>query len=375
MKIAFVYDAVYPYVKGGAEKRIWELATRLTIRGHEVHLFGLKFWEGSETLVCEGVILHGVCPAEPLYVSGRRSIREAFHFGIHLLRPLGRDSFDIIDCQQFPYISCFSARLISFIKGSPLVITWLEVWGNYWYKYLGWKGLFGILLERVVARLSTNSITISKTTAIRFEASFGTPAPRIIPVGIDAGKILSIPPSKEKSDLIFAGRLIKEKHVDLLIRAFYRLLLEKPDLILQIVGDGPEKKDLCDLITHLKIEGHVEFKGFLDSHDEILALMKSSRVFVIPSTREGFGIIALEALACGIPVVTVIDPANAIRDLITPGTGFLCTVDEYDLADKISIALDKSAEMHVDCQTYAQSYEWERIVIEVEKYYVSIAGS
>ena len=47
MKIAFVYDVIYPYVKGGVEKRVWELATRLSRRGHDVHLFGMKFWDGE----------------------------------------------------------------------------------------------------------------------------------------------------------------------------------------------------------------------------------------------------------------------------------------------------------------------------------------
>ena len=64
MKIAFVYDAIYPYVKGGVEKRIWELAVRLSSRGHDVHLFGMKFWEGGDILVHEGISLHGVCPAQ-----------------------------------------------------------------------------------------------------------------------------------------------------------------------------------------------------------------------------------------------------------------------------------------------------------------------
>ena len=49
MKIAFVYDAIYPYVKGGVEKRVWELAVRLSRRGHEVHLFGMKFWDGEDS--------------------------------------------------------------------------------------------------------------------------------------------------------------------------------------------------------------------------------------------------------------------------------------------------------------------------------------
>ena len=87
MKIAFVYDVIYPYVKGGIEKRVWELATRLTRRGHEVHLFGMKFWIGNDILISEGVFLHGVCPAKKLYVGGRRTIWQPLYFSVHLIPP------------------------------------------------------------------------------------------------------------------------------------------------------------------------------------------------------------------------------------------------------------------------------------------------
>jgi len=66
MKIAFVYDAIYPYVKGGVEKRVEELAVRLSRRGHEIHLFGMKFWDGEDILMRDGIYLHGVCPAQKL---------------------------------------------------------------------------------------------------------------------------------------------------------------------------------------------------------------------------------------------------------------------------------------------------------------------
>src|SRR5512136_542281 len=106
MKIAFVYDVIYPFVKGGVEKRVWELATRLTQRGHDVHLFGMKFWDGEEILIRESVCLHGVCPAQKLYVRGRRTLWQAFYFSTRLISPLLKERFDIIDCQQFPYFSC-----------------------------------------------------------------------------------------------------------------------------------------------------------------------------------------------------------------------------------------------------------------------------
>ena len=64
MRIAFVYDAVYPWVKGGAEMRIHELGKRLLDRGHEVHIYGIKWWEGEDTFEYEGMILHGVCKPE-----------------------------------------------------------------------------------------------------------------------------------------------------------------------------------------------------------------------------------------------------------------------------------------------------------------------
>ena len=90
MKIAMVYDAIYPWVKGGGEKRIYELSKRLVSQGHEVHLFGVKWWSGPDIIENEGMILHGVCGKMELYVDGRRSISEAIIFSIRLIPSHGR---------------------------------------------------------------------------------------------------------------------------------------------------------------------------------------------------------------------------------------------------------------------------------------------
>src|SRR6056297_1579194 len=102
MKIAFVYDAVYPWEKGGAQKRIWELACRLAA-DHDVHLYGMHYWDGPATIEREGVTLHGVCEPKELYVNGRRSIPQALSFAANLAPALLGEEFDIIDCQEFPY--------------------------------------------------------------------------------------------------------------------------------------------------------------------------------------------------------------------------------------------------------------------------------
>jgi L-malate glycosyltransferase len=372
MKIAFVYDVIYPYVKGGVEKRVWELALRLSCSGHEVHLFGMKFWDGEDILVREGVFLHGVCPARKLYSGGRRTTWQALYFSIYLISPLIREKFDIIDCQQFPYFSCFSVKIVSMVKQTPFVITWHEIWGNYWYEYIGWKGFAGKTIERLAARLSSDNIAVSKTTAnnlIRLGIS-GTV--KIIPNGVDLKNIKSISPANVTSDVIFAGRLIREKHVDLLIQAFNIFLVEHPDHCLMIIGEGPEQSSVATLITGLPVNDHVHFLGFQECHDDILAYMKSSKICVLPSTREGFGITALEALACGLPVVTTDHPANAIRDLITERNGFLCFLSPEDLAEKICLGLRHHTGMRKACVETADPYDWDRITLDIESCYRSI---
>jgi L-malate glycosyltransferase len=369
MKIAFVYDVIYPCVKGGVEKRIHELAIRLSDRGHDVHIIGMKYWEGPDCIKKDGVTLHGICHPQPLYADGRRTIREALTFGTYLIPFLLREKFDIIDCQQFPYFPCFPVKIASVMKKKPFIITWHEVWGDYWYEYLGWVGVFGKTTEHLVAGLTTNTLAVSGTTAKKLKHLGVRDEIRIIPNGIDPVQIRSVSPSTESSDIIFVGRLIHEKHVDVLVRAFSVLLKESPDRTLLIVGDGPEREAIRSLLRDLAIEDRVLLKSFLDSHDEVISLMKSSHVFVIPSTREGFGIAALEALACGLPVITVGHPDNAIRELITRETGFLASLSEEDLAEKISIALKQYPEMMNACRESAAGYDWDRIIPELERYY------
>ncbi len=375
MKIAFVYDVIYPYVKGGVEKRIWELAVRLSSRGHDVHIVGMKFWEGPDSVKKDGVTLHGICPPQPLYADGRRTISEAINFSARLIPFLMREEFDIIDCQQFPYFSCISTKIISHLKKTPMVITWIEVWGDYWYDYLGKKGYWGRLIEKCVTRISSQKIAISRLTASRLMSVYGSPVNVIIPAGIEGAAIRTILRARERSDVIFIGRLIREKNADLLVHATCELIRIHPEICVIIVGEGPEFTRIQEIINENRLGKNIAVHPFFDDHHDLIALLKASRVFVLPSVREGFGITALEALACGLPVVTLDHPANAVRDLVTEKTGFLCRASAEDLALKIQIALEKHDEMRNSCIFTAESYEWERIVVDLENFYISVAGT
>lgn len=375
MKIALVNDTIYPYSKGGTQKRVWEISRRLAKKGHTVHLFGMKYWDGGEVIIKDGVYLHGVCKPQELYVEGRRSIKEAIYFACKVVRPLLKEDFDIVDCSNFPYFPCFSAKLHALRKKSTLIITWLEVWNDYWYEYLGRKGIFGKWIERMVARLSRNMITISESTKRGLLSIGAGGSIKVVLNGVDFEQINAASPASDESDVIFAGRLIKEKNVDVLIKSIALTRDSIPDIKCLIIGDGPERSNLERLSHALGLEGNIHLLGFLARSEDVFSYMKSSKVCVLPSTREGFGIVVLEANACGLPVVTVRHPQNAASDLINDGkNGFLCKLNEEDMAEKITMALEAKQDIFQGCLDYARNYDWDRIAEMVEVVYKAALG-
>jgi len=377
MKIAFIYDAVYPWVKGGAERRVYELAKKLTLRGHEVHWYSIGWWwpeKGRTDIEMDGIFLHGVSEPMELYSEDRRSIKEALGFGLHLLRPLMRENFDVIDCQGFPFFSSFTAKLHELLGKSHLIITLHEVWGDYWYDYLGKTGFFGKLVERSMLGLTDQFITVSKKTEIDLQKIKKTENSTVIPNGIDYDMIQKIEPNSNFSDILFVGRLIKEKNVETLIRSLPIVKENYPNINCMIVGDGPERNLLEKLVDNLDLSGNVHFHGFMNNYDEIIGSMKSTKVFVLPSIREGFGMVVIEANACGVPVVVVNHPMNAAKDLVVDGVnGYIVEPEPDVMALKIIKSIENRAKTRDKCIEMSAKYDWDKIVDRLEEVYKELA--
>ena len=378
-KIAFVYDAIYPYIKGGAERRYYEIAKRLALKEYEVHLYGMKLWKGPNVVKKQGVYLHGICKAKPVYTSGgRRSIWQAIYFGIHCLR-LIKEDFDVIDCCGFPYFSLFTCKLVSLIKRKRLHSTWLEVWGkDYWQEYLGRLGTIAYIVQWLSARMPDEIISISELTTTRLIQELKATRPiHTIPVGIDFDEVRSAEESRIKSDVIYVGRLMDFKHIDMLIRAISLVKMREPHVRCCIVGDGPEREGLLSLTEQLNLRDNISFLGFRKTPQEVYALMKGSKVFALPSTREGFGIVVPEANACGLSVITFNHKDNATTGLIQEGAnGFVCQPNEHDLARCISLVLsaDPDEKLRESCIDSARRFDWNRIIGEIEEVYVACHG-
>lgn len=375
MKIALVYDLIYPFSIGGVESRNFSLAKELVLKGHEVHLFGAKMWKGDQTIkISKKLFIHGITSYSGKYkFSGKRKMLEPLKYSILLLRELFRHDFDVIDATAFPYLHVFSCMLYSSIKKKPLIITWHEVWDEYW-KNFGIIGAFGNIIEKICAKMSKHNICVSKLTALRLEKiGAGNRSVEIITNWIDFEEIDKELPLKESCDLISVGRHMKHKNFDLFLRVCAVLRSKMPGLKALIIGEGPETVNLLKMRKALGLEDCVEIICFAKDRALMLRYMKSSKIFVLLSELEGFSIVSAEAMACGLPVITIKDKKNATAEFIEDGiNGFICDKNEIEIISKISSLL-KNAKLlervSKNSKRYARQFSHSEKICAVLKYY------
>lgn len=373
MKIAFVYDVLYPETIGGVEKRIFEIGTRLAERGHEIHLFPMFAGSDESVIIRDGLIIHPVCRPMGLYTGGRRSVIQALWYTFHLFPVLLKVKVDIIDCQNFPYFPVIISRLIGFLKKEKCVITWHEAWGAYWYQYLGLSGMGGLVTEKIALLLSGSSIAVSHHTADRMKNEGYHGSPEIIPNGITLQDIQAITPDEKTTDVIFIGRFIPEKHPELVVEAVRILVKEKPGLTCTMIGDGPMMNRIVEMIHDCGLSENIHLPGFVSDYQEVIRRMKAARVFVLPSEREGFGIVCIEAMACGLPIVTTHYPLNAASDHVLTGCGYCAIPSADDIACGIRIFLSQPPDKTI-LDEYVERHDWDRITSVLEDLYNRLPG-
>lgn len=321
MRLAFVSDAIYPYNMGGKEKRLFEITTRLAGMGHEVHVYTMHWWDGPEkTRMEHGLHLHAISPKYEMYKGDRRTMKQAIMFALACFR-MRREQFDVVDVDHMPFFPIFAMRIVCFLKRKKLYGTWHEALTYQdWTSYMGRIGVIASMIERIGIRLpyriSSASVHTTRLLASYHHRRHGV---HTVPSGIHTELIATIPPADIRCDVLFAGRLVKDKNVALLVRAMSLLAKKKPDVRCTIIGHGIEKERLAQLVTELGLQKQVRLLDPLPEAGDVYAYMKAARVFCLPSNREGFGIVALEALACNTPVVTSNAPANGAKSLITDG--------------------------------------------------------
>lgn len=362
--LALVSDAVYPYNPGGKELRYHELTQRLAGRA-EVHVYTMRWWSGPRTRTEGPVTFHAISRLLPLYSGTRRSLREAALFALACLRLITK-RFDVLEADHIPYLQIIALRLVATIRRKRFVVTWHEVWGpQAWREYLGRPlGTAAWFTEWLAMRLPDHIIAASAQTAQRLRAVLGDQAAiTVAPNGIDLDLVSGVAPDLAGTDLVVVGRLLSHKRVDMLLEAVALLHAEGLPVTCRVIGDGPERDGLHHRAQALGIDHAVEFRHDVPEQKDVYALVKSARVFVSPTAREGFGIAVLEALACGLPVVTTSDPDNLAQHLAArSGRSIVCDPCAPAVAAAVKTVLAGWADDDAGIEaSWLAEYTWDAI--------------
>lgn len=293
-------------------------------------------------------------------------------------RLAGAGSFDVVHA-FWPLPHGVLGLAARWRGGVPLVSTFFGVeltWVRNQLPFLG-------PLVRAIIRRSDAVTAISSHTAAEIRRLDPGADVVTIPFGAAYAGTAAMGPHRREPRgagpfrILFVGRLVERKGVDLLVRAVALLRGDHP-VQLTIVGDGPERPRLEGLADELDLRGDVRFAGSV-SAEEVRTLYRTSDAFVLPAVQdakgdvEGLGVVLLEALTHGLPVVA--SRSGGIPDIVIDGeTGLLVpSGDVQALADAIrrlmndpelARELAENGGRHVDAH-----FSWERIIDSLEALY------
>jgi glycosyltransferase involved in cell wall biosynthesis len=320
MHICLVYDCLFPYTVGGGERWYRALAERLAEKGYEVTYLTLRQWDAGDEPQIPGVNVVEVGPRLELYVAGRRRIGPALRFGRgvlgHLLRKGGR--YDVVHCASTPFFALLAAGAARRRGRYRLLVDWIEVWTlAYWREYLGrLKGTIAWAVQRLSARFGERAFCFSRLHERRLRAEgFGGP---IDVIGVYAGPLDRPEPAPAEPLVVFVGRHIPEKGVLAVPPALVEARKSLPDLRAEILGDGPLRDDVLRLVSEQNLDGAVALPGFV-SEERVREALQRALCLAFPSTREGYGLVVLEAASRATPSVVVESPDNAALELVEDG--------------------------------------------------------
>jgi glycosyltransferase involved in cell wall biosynthesis len=273
--------------------------------------------------------------AEYVLTPGALPLRLLRMYG-HCRRLAAREAVrGFVSFNPFPYgMLALKAALKA---GKPVHFGFI---GTDWYTHM--KGVLRPLLLKYVRRASFVTVTGEQMRGEMIEAGIDGGKIAVLPHCIDVERYPVADADAADYTCIFVGKLERRKRVDVILRAFARVVERHSEARLCIVGDGPLMDELCRLRDELKIADAVDFVGY---RDDVAAYLARARINVMASTEEGFPFSLVEGICCGLVPVTT--PVGTIADLIETGrNGFLFDQeDDETMAAQICGLLEDPARL------------------------------
>jgi glycosyltransferase involved in cell wall biosynthesis len=347
LRICLVYDCLYPWTVGGAERWYRNVGQRLAAEGHDVTYITLRQWERSEPPDVPGVRVMAVGPRMGLYDdAGKRRVLPPLVFGAgvlwHLLRRGRR--YDVVHTASFPYFSLLAAAAARPLGRYRLVCDWHEVWSReYWREYLGALGGVGWAVQALCARVRQRAFAFSRLHARRLR-EIGLRGEVTVLRGEYDGDVRpgdADPDAPGECVAVFAGRHIPEKRAPAVVPAVAAARARVPALRGEVLGDGPERGEVLRRIDELGLEGVVTAPGFVAA-ERVDEALRHAACLVLPSVREGYGLVVVEAAARATPSIVVEHPDNAATELVVDGVNGV--VAASDAPEELAAAIVRVVE-------------------------------
>ncbi len=267
-------------------------------------------------------------------------------------------------------LSGIIAWMAHILSNKPYVVT---IHGSDIYRTQNWPII--IDLTRIALRRAKKVVVVSQALASVIH-SIGIPLLKIsvIPDGVDTAYFTPLPYEVRSNSILYVGSLIERKGIKYLIQAFSSVINHYIDYKLIIVGEGPQRQEYEELARSVVSPTQVIFTGAL-SQKQVAEAMQQAKLFVLPSIEEGLGVVLLEALASGTPIVA--SQVGGISDVVDSQLGILVPPRESDALAKAIIAIlglseGDRKEMHENARKQAvERYDWAIIARRIIELYTN----
>ncbi len=256
------------------------------------------------------------------------------------------------------YLAAYPAYKISLKYNIPYVIT--EHKSSLLYEQLsGWRSEVATL----VYQNATKVIAVSRQLADAVKR-YGNIDPVVIYNMTDTDYFQPKNFTEKYPDFTFSaiGSLIPRKGIEMLLHAFQKFLGQEKKAYLEIVGDGPARSQLEVLARNLNVMDAVRFRGELP-RPEVLKVLQRSHAFVHTAHQEAFGIVMIEAMATGLPVIAT--RSGGPEDILSPKTGILVNADAAEIAQAMQFVFtDKQLFLQGAIRAYTIKKFSKRVIVE-----------
>jgi glycosyltransferase involved in cell wall biosynthesis len=344
MKILLISDVYFPRVNG-VSTSIKTFTEQMLQMGHEVHLIAPDYGIKTED---EAWITR--VQARSIYFDPEDKLMK-YGEVLKLLPQLKQQQYDILHIHT-PFVAHYAGLKLAKVLGIPKVETYHTFFEDYLHCYLPWiphsaaRGL-----ARMVSRSQCNQvdrIVSPSQPMLNVLKSYGVHTPlEVVATGLQESSFVEadglayrskhgIPSNRPM--LLYVGRVAHEKNISFLLEVVKLLIDEIPNVLLLITGEGPAEHSLKQRVQHLGIENNVQFVGYLDRYTELNACYKAADIFVFASKSETQGLVLLEAMAQGTPVVAIAELGTA-SILVEDLGAKIATESEVDFVEKIHALL------------------------------------